>query len=104
MVDVRLPSLRTDLKLYPGHHDEDGAPRWLLYDAVSNRYFTLFERTLTLLRHWQPGLTVDEMVNRLRDKSHDRKVPLATLRSRKGRSERVQEAGFCTIICLSKSH
>lgn len=71
MVDVRLPSLRTDLKLYPGHHDEDGAPRWLLYDAVSNRYFTLFERTLTLLRHWQPGLTVDEMVNRLRDKSQD---------------------------------
>ncbi|MFC4260929.1 HlyD family efflux transporter periplasmic adaptor subunit [Marinobacter lacisalsi] len=62
MVEARLPRLRPDLKLLPGSHDEDGAPRWLLYDVVSNRYFSLFERTLKLIRHWQPGVLVDEMV------------------------------------------
>ncbi len=62
MVEVRLPALRQDLKLLPGSHDEDGAPRWLLHDRVSNRYFTLAADALSLIRHWQPGRTLDEMI------------------------------------------
>lgn len=62
MVEVRLPALRQDLKLLPGSHDEDGAPRWLLHDRVRNRYFTLTADALDLVRHWQPGRTLDEMV------------------------------------------
>lgn len=61
MVEIRLPALRQDLKLLPGAHDEDGAPRWLLHDRVRNRYFTLAEDALGLIRHWQPGCTLDEM-------------------------------------------
>ncbi|MET4000746.1 HlyD family efflux transporter periplasmic adaptor subunit [Marinobacterium sp. MBR-109] len=65
MVEVRLPALRQDLKLLPGSHDEDGAPRWLLHDRARNRYFTLSMDALALIRHWQPGRTLDEMVNYL---------------------------------------
>ncbi|GAA0783337.1 HlyD family efflux transporter periplasmic adaptor subunit [Marinobacterium sediminicola] len=61
MVEVRLPAIRQDLKLLPGSHDEDGAPRWLLHDRVRNRYFTLAEDALALIRHWQPGHTLEEM-------------------------------------------
>jgi len=61
MVEVRLSALRQDLKLLPGSHDEDGAPRWLLHDRVRNRYFTLTADALDLIRHWQPGRTLEEM-------------------------------------------
>ncbi|SIS46043.1 HlyD family efflux transporter periplasmic adaptor subunit [Neptunomonas antarctica] len=61
MVEARLPALRQDLKLLPGSHDEDGAPRWLLYDGVRNRYFTLALSALDLIKHWQPGVTAEEM-------------------------------------------
>ena len=71
MVEARLPGLRPDLKLLPGRHDEDGAPRWLLYDVVSNRYFTLFERALMLIRHWQPGVTAEDMAAALADQGED---------------------------------
>ncbi|ABM04868.1 peptidase M50 [Psychromonas ingrahamii 37] len=45
----------------PGSHDEDGAPRWLLYDSVRNCYFTLAESALDLIRYWSPGVTADLM-------------------------------------------
>ena len=61
MVEFRLPALRQDLKLLPGGHDEDGAPRYLLHDRVRNRYFTLSIDALALIRHWQPGRTLEEM-------------------------------------------
>lgn len=61
MVELRLSALRQDLKLLPGSHDEDGAPRWLLHDRVRNSYFTLTADALDLIRHWQPGRTLDEM-------------------------------------------
>lgn len=61
VVEVRLPALRQDLKLLPGPHDEDGAPRWLLHDGVRNRYFTLAESALDLVRHWQGGVSAETM-------------------------------------------
>lgn len=71
MVEARLPCLRPDLKLMPGQHDEDGAPRWLLHDVVRNRYFSVYTRALELVRHWQPGVTVDEMTAHLSDQGLD---------------------------------
>ena len=44
----------------PGNCDEQGAPRWLLYDALRHRYFTLSETAVALLKHWQSGKAVDE--------------------------------------------
>ena len=57
---IRLPELRQNLQLMPGSSDEDGAPRWLLFDALQNRYFTLSDTAVDLFRHWQPGKTPDE--------------------------------------------
>lgn len=71
MVEIRLPALRQDLKLLPGSHDEDGAPRWLLHDRVRNRYFTLSEDALVLIRNWQPGRTMGEMQAVLSDRGLD---------------------------------
>ena len=71
MVELRLPALRQDLKLLPGGHDEDGAPRYLLHDRVRNRYFTLSADALGLIRHWQPGRTLDDMQTHLQAQGLD---------------------------------
>ena len=36
-----IPYLRDDLEIIRGNSRDDGAPAWLLYDAVRNKYFTL---------------------------------------------------------------
>ncbi len=62
---ITLPSLRQNLQLLPGSPDEDGAPRWLLFDVVRNRYYTISRTTLDLIRHWTPGADLDVFVTRL---------------------------------------
>jgi putative peptide zinc metalloprotease protein len=56
---LTLPPLREDLRLLPGSPDEDGAPRWLLFDAMRNRYFALSQDGLELIRHWTGGIGSD---------------------------------------------
>ncbi|WP_313527085.1 HlyD family efflux transporter periplasmic adaptor subunit [Stutzerimonas kunmingensis] len=65
MVEVRLPAIRQNLRLMPGSNDEDGAPRWLIHDVTRNRYFSLVRPALELVRHWQPGVTPEEMSQKL---------------------------------------
>lgn len=60
-----LPEIRQNLQLLPGGSDEDGAPRWLLFDALRNRYFTLTETAVTLLKHWRPGLSPEQLQTQL---------------------------------------
>jgi len=57
-----LPALREDLRLLPGSPDEDGAPRWLLFDAMRNRYFALSQGGLNLIRNWRAGIGSDELL------------------------------------------
>ncbi|SDT90404.1 HlyD family efflux transporter periplasmic adaptor subunit [Halopseudomonas salegens] len=71
MVAVRLSALRQDLKLLPGAADEQGAPRWLLSDRVRNRYFTLAEDAIALVRYWQPGVTASELSEQLASQGLD---------------------------------
>ncbi|KGK43282.1 peptidase M50 [Nitrincola sp. A-D6] len=73
MVEARLPTLRQNLKLLPGAHDEDGAPRWLLHDVARNRYFSLVKPALELIRYWQPGTTPTEMSAWLNQKGFEYK-------------------------------
>ena len=54
-----LPALRQDLQLMKGAADEDGAPRWLLFDGMRNQYFAISREAFDLVRHWQPGLETD---------------------------------------------
>lgn len=62
---VALPALRQNLQLLPGSPDEDGAPRWLLFDVVRNRYYTISRLTLDLIRHWTAGIELDAYLDRL---------------------------------------
>jgi putative peptide zinc metalloprotease protein len=57
----RLPTLREDLRLLPGSHDEDGAPRWLLFDTMRNRFFSLSHDGLELVRHWSGDKSNDDL-------------------------------------------
>ncbi|WP_445400284.1 HlyD family efflux transporter periplasmic adaptor subunit [Zobellella sp. An-6] len=68
---VVLPALRQNLRLLPGAPDEDGAPRWLLFDAVRNKYFALSAEALYLVRHWQAGLAVEHFLLELKQRGHD---------------------------------
>ena len=62
---ITLPPLRQNLQLLSGSPDEDGAPRWLLFDVVRNRYYTVPRTTLDLIQHWMPGSSLDAFVARL---------------------------------------
>jgi len=59
---VILPMLRQDVRLLKGVNDEDGSPRWMLYDPIANQYFTLSEDALKLIKHWRHGMTIDAFV------------------------------------------
>lgn len=60
-----LPPLRQNLQLLPASADEDGAPRWMLFDVVSNRYFTVSRATLDIIQHWQPGMAREHFAQHL---------------------------------------
>lgn len=66
---VVVPTLRDNLRLLPGTPDEDGAPRWLLYDVVRNKYFAISERAVSLIRHWQPGFALESFLSFLQKKN-----------------------------------
>jgi len=56
---LTVPKLRQDVRLLRGATDPDGAPRWMLYDALRNQYFYIAKDTLSLLRHWKAGTRLD---------------------------------------------
>ncbi len=55
MATASLPALREDLVLAPGPAGRDGAPGWVLFDPVRNRYFSLEDAAVGLLRQWHLG-------------------------------------------------
>lgn len=57
-----LPRLRQDLRLLKGTADEDGAPRWMIFDAVGNKYYTISRQAFDLIRAWQPGVSSNEFL------------------------------------------
>lgn len=63
-----LPPLRQNLRLMPGTADEDGSPRWLMFDVVNNRYFTIARATLDIVQHWQAGMEREHFVRMLEEK------------------------------------
>lgn len=63
---THLPPLRDDLKLLEEQTDEYGDARWLIFDAVQNRYFSISRQALGMLRHWQGGAATHEYLESLR--------------------------------------
>ena len=66
-----LPYLRQDLKLLQASPDEDGAPRWQLFDPLTHRFFMLSHTALTLFRAWQPGEALTSFVSALNEQAVD---------------------------------
>ena len=50
---ISLPPLRQNLKLLPASPDEEGEPRWQLFDALSNKFYFLSRTALYLFREWR---------------------------------------------------
>ena len=46
------PSIREDLQLFEGTPLEDGSPTWLLFDTLTNKYFTIGLNAFRLLNYW----------------------------------------------------
>ncbi len=59
-----LPILRDDLEIVPTAAQSNGAPAWVIYDAVSNRYFEIGRELLDMLMLWRVG-TVEKLVRRV---------------------------------------
>ncbi len=68
--------LRRDIQLFPGQHDEDGMPTWVLFDPVSDKYFRLQEREYLMI-----SLLYE---NRLVDDFYDRSISLGSTIDRNG--------------------
>ncbi len=60
-----LPTLRDDLEIVPTAPLANGAPAWVIFDPVANRYFEIGRETLDMLLLWRTG-TVDMLVSRVR--------------------------------------
>ena len=60
-----LPVMRDDLEIVPTAAQSNGAPAWVIFDAVSNRYFEIGRELLDMLMVWRVG-TVDKLVRRVR--------------------------------------
>ena len=61
-----LPVLRQDLSILSGAPGEDGAPTWLLYDPMQNRYYRLGHAAFTMISSWQVGADASLWLDALR--------------------------------------
>lgn len=57
-----LPTLRQNLKLLPASPDEDGEPRWQLFDALSNKFYFLSRTALYLFREWRNAVDDESLL------------------------------------------
>ena len=52
------PSIREDLQLFDGTPLEDGSPTWLLFDTLTNKYFTIGLNAFRLLNYWKADVDI----------------------------------------------
>ena len=62
-----LPEIRKDLKIFKGSPDEIGMPRWLLFDPVANKYYSLSLDSLNLLNNWQANIPSESFLDRINE-------------------------------------
>lgn len=63
---VPLPALRDDLEIVKTAAQPNGAPAWVIFDRISNRYFEIGGELRDMLKLWSAG-TVDQLRRRLRN-------------------------------------
>jgi len=62
---IPLPILRDDLEIVPTAAQPNGAPAWVIFDRVGNRYFEIGREFLDMLTLWGVG-TVTKLVAKVR--------------------------------------
>ncbi len=62
---LALPVLRDDLEITPTAPLSNGAPAWVIFDPVSNRYFEIGRELLDMLILWRVG-DADKLVRAIR--------------------------------------
>ena len=66
-----IPYLRDDLEIIRGNSRDDGAPAWLLYDAVRNKYFTLGLTAFKLIKNWTGGEDIKSFEKKINSEGLD---------------------------------
>ena len=66
-----IPYLRDDLEIIRGNSRDDGAPAWLLYDAVRNKYFTLGLTAFKLIKNWTGGEDIKSFEKKINSEGVD---------------------------------
>ncbi len=69
-----LPNLREDLQLIEAFN-QDG--KWLIYDSLQNRYFTLTKEAYKVLQLWEDGIEIEKFLKIL--KANDYEISEETL-------------------------
>ena len=62
------PSIREDLQLFEGTPLEDGSPTWLLFDTLTNKYFTIGLNAFRLLNYWNADVDTKSFIKNVEQK------------------------------------
>jgi putative peptide zinc metalloprotease protein len=60
--DVPLPMLREDLQIVRVGASYSGAPTWVIFDPIRNRFFRITYEMFEVLRHWNISRTVSKLL------------------------------------------
>ena len=63
--EIPLPALRDDLEIVPTAAQPNGAPAWVIFDPVANRYFEIGRELLDMLMLWRSG-NVTKLIRRVK--------------------------------------
>lgn len=62
---ILLPTLRQNLSLLSAPSDEDGEPRWQIFDPLSNKFFYISRSAFYIFREWRHANNDIELLSRL---------------------------------------
>ena len=62
------PSIREDIQLFEGTPLEDGSPTWLIFDTLTNKYFTIGLNAFRLLNYWNADVDTKTFIKNVEQK------------------------------------
>ena len=83
------PSIREDLQLFEGTPLEDGSPTWLIFDTLTNKYFTIGLNAFRLLNYWNADVDTKTFIKNVEQKGVNLK------------EEDLNDSTICLILTVS---
>jgi putative peptide zinc metalloprotease protein len=62
-VSRQVALIRQELSLFEGERGVDGAPRWLIYDPLQHRFFSINETGYVLVQIWRDGARPSDIID-----------------------------------------